>query len=249
MSLRMGESRRFRTPPSSTADSDPVRFRPRPCPHRRPSQGRIPTPFIEGWYNVAHIPWTTEGKLILSNGDQTGYSIHVSKRSSAGLQKDCSRLIPFLCAQGDFINGFSEGTSENPSIMRQAMTTCVGMNGGESCVNKSLSIVKCETDTWKRPTDPKACPLLKLQENGKCTAPRRVDEVRPHHLLSVVSPNQTILIHSLAIPSGQDIGLSAPISKIPGNNADWSAPATKPSDPGYTESAQIIDNSEPRTVC
>jgi hypothetical protein len=33
--------------------------------------------------------------------------------------------------QGDFINGFSEGTPENPSILRQAMTTCTGMNGGE----------------------------------------------------------------------------------------------------------------------
>ena len=45
-------------------------------------KGRIPTPFIEGWYDVAHIPWTTEGKLTLSNGDQTGYSIHVSSIES-----------------------------------------------------------------------------------------------------------------------------------------------------------------------
>jgi hypothetical protein len=102
--------------------NDPVRF----------AQGRIPTLFIEGWYNVAQIPWTTEGKLTLSNGDQTGYSIHVSDENISFLLA-CTRTDCGLAPgeQGDFINGFSEGTPENPSILRQAMTTCDAMNGGE----------------------------------------------------------------------------------------------------------------------
>jgi hypothetical protein len=46
-----------------------------PCPN---GFKRIPTTFLEGEYGVGDIPWTTEGALTLSNGDQTGYSVHVS---------------------------------------------------------------------------------------------------------------------------------------------------------------------------
>lgn len=63
---------------------------------------------MEAWYSVHDLPWATEGSLTLSNGDQTGFSIH-----------------------GDFINGFSEGDGTGTSILSKALTECTSMMGCE----------------------------------------------------------------------------------------------------------------------
>ncbi|KAG7531200.1 hypothetical protein FFLO_04559 [Filobasidium floriforme] len=142
-----------------------------PCPASHPK--RIPTTRIEAWYGVANIPWTTEGMLTLSNGDQTGYSIH-----------------------GDFINGFDGGDVNAPhdAPLTRALMECNMQGAASSC--------------------PILAPYIK-PKTQKCLAARKLEE---------------------------DIGETAPLTKLPGNNPVWSAPMEKPSDPNYVEKGQIINN-------